>query len=312
MKLTQILRKALSSSAIILKNAAKGWIDHSTQREAAAIAFYAIFSVIPMMMIGARIAGVFIGRDAASSEVVELVDDYVGMRAAELTQTILNQRVLTTDRPWGGIFMAVAIVFWASTQIFMELRYALNRIWGISSESVRQQIFRYIKGHLLGLLMVISIGLILPLFLLLSTFVATLLAFVETSSPMDQSFWMFWNEIVTLVVAFLIFTGLMKFLPSEKIKLTDILPGSIVAALIFTASKSLIGEYLSHSFVATLYSTTSSIVLIFIWIYLATMIILFGVEISRAYAIEYGSLSENSLKNKSSEGLPPKNHDESK
>lgn len=274
----------------VVRGAISGWIQHSTQREAAAIAFYAIFSVIPLMMIGARVASFFIGRDMASSEVIRVVSDYVGDRAALIVENILNQRVLA-NKPRLEIWIALGVIVWSSTQVFAELRYALNRIWEIPTESFRIEIFRYLKGHLLALVIVIAIGLVLPVFLLLSTFVSTALAFIETSSPYHHTFWIFWNEVVTFVVATLIFFLFMRFLPAARMRSSDILPGALSAALIFTASKSLIGQYLSHSFVATLYSTTSSIVFIFIWVYLATMIFLFGAEISRAYALQFGSLA---------------------
>jgi len=267
-------------------------MQHNTQREAAAIAFYAIFSIIPLMLIGARIASVFVGRDLASSEVIRVITDYVGSRAALMVQNILDQRFIVGDKPKLEIWIAVGVIFWSSTQVFAELRYALNRIWEIRTESFRIEFYRYLKGHLLGLFMVIGIGLVLPVFLLLSTFVSTALAFIETTSPYNYPFWMVWNEIITFVVATIIFYLFMRFLPAAKMHPMDLLPGTLTASLIFTASKSLIGQYLSHSFVATLYSTTSSIVFIFIWVYLATMIFLFGAEISRAYAITFGSLSK--------------------
>ncbi len=284
------IRQILTNASHVLRGAVKGWMQHNTQREAAAIAFYAIFSIIPLMMIGARIASFFIGRDMASTEVIRVVSDYVGDRASLIVENILNQRVLS-NKPRLEIWIAIGVIIWSSTQVFAELRYALNRIWEIPSESFRVELLRYLKGHLLALLIVVAIGLVLPVFLLLSTFVSTALAFIETTSPYHTTFWIFWNELVSLLVAGLIFFLFMKFLPASKMKSSDMIPGSITAALIFTASKSIIGQYLSHSFVATLYSTTSSIVFIFIWVYLATMIFLFGAEISRSYALQFGSMS---------------------
>ena len=269
-----------------MHDAADGWLTHRASSTGAALAFYTIFSLAPVLIISIAIAGFFFGRGAARGEIVDQIHDLVGPQGAQLVQSVLQN----ASRPEAGlvatIFSIVTLILGANTAL-AELKAGLDQIWDVPPE--RRTGFWYaVRTRLL------SVGLILVLgfLMLVSLAISAALAALERLSrgEMFINTMLGWvNSLFAFVLVAALFGTIYKVLPSVKLAWRDVTIGSLVTALLFTAGKFAIGVYLGNSGVASTYGAAGSVVLILIWVYYSAQILLYGAEFTRAFAYRYGS-----------------------
>ncbi len=277
-----------------MRDAADGWMTHRASSTGAALAFYTIFSLAPVLIISIAIAGFFFGEAAARGEIVDQIRDLVGSQGAQLVQSVLQN----ASRPDAGliatIFSIVTLILGANTAL-AELKAGLDQIWDVPPE--RRTGFWYaVRTRLL------SVGLILVLgfLMLVSLAISAALAALERLSRGELFIntvlsWV--NSLFGFVLVAALFGTIYKVLPSVKIAWRDVTIGSFVTALLFTAGKFAIGVYLGNSGVASTYGAAGSVVLILIWVYYSAQILLYGAEFTRAFAYRYGSFAAASQAN---------------
>lgn len=277
--------------ARILIRSAQAWLNHRGASKGAAVAFYTMFSMAPVLVLMTAIAGVFFGPKAANGEIVDQLSGLVGEVGAQAIQMVL---VNANNAKTGSIATIVATILLlvGATTVFSELQDSLDEIWQIPKATAAVGIITVIRRRLL------SFGLILVLcfLLLVSLVVNALLALL-------QKYWSdLWSDSLYVLIplaslfSFLvitsIFAAIFKLLPQAPLSWRDVWIGSLGTAGLFTLGKYLIGVYLGNSGVTSSYGAAGSLVALLMWIYYSAQIFFFGAEFTREYALNFGSLRD--------------------
>jgi membrane protein len=272
----------------LMRDAANGWLTHRASSTGAALAFYTIFSLAPVLIISIAIAGFFFGEAAARGEIVDQIGDLVGPQGAQLVQSVLQN----ASRPDAGllatIFSVVTLILGANTAL-AELKAALDQTWDVPPE--RRTGFWYaVRTRLLSVGLILVLGFLMLVSLAISAALAALEKLSRGAMLMDTVLgWA--NSLFAFVLVAALFATIYKVLPSVKLAWRDVTIGSFVTALLFTAGKFAIGVYLGNSGVASTYGAAGSVVLLLIWVYYSAQILLYGAEFTRAFAYRYGSFA---------------------
>lgn len=274
----------------LLKEAAAGWQADNASRLAASLAYYALFSVAPAIMIALAVAGFAFGREAAESRLFSQITQWVGPESAEMIQTLLA----SLDRPGSNLLLAtagLAAVFYGASNLFGQLGDALNTVWNVAPDPERGTM-AFIKNRLSAFAMVLTVGFLLLVSLFVSAAITTVDEFFAHLVP-ELVNWVLLLRIVDLLLSFLLITALVaavyKVLPNVTIAWRDVLVGAAVTAFFFTLSKFLVGLYLGYSGVSSAYGAAGSIILLMLWIYYMAQVFLFGAEFTYVYANTHGS-----------------------
>jgi membrane protein len=271
-----------------MREAADGWLTHRASSTGAALAFYTIFSLAPVLILTIAIAGFFFGEAAARGEIVDQIGDLVGPRGAELVQSVLQNASRRDTGRIATILSIVTLILGANTAL-AELKAGLDQTWDVPPE--RRTGFWYsVRTRLLSVGMILVLGFLM----LVSLAISAALAALERLSRGELFIntvldWL--NSAFGFVLVAALFGTIYKVLPSVKIAWRDVTIGSLVTALLFTAGKFAIGVYLGNSGLASTYGAAGSVVLLLIWVYYSAQILLYGAEFTRAFAYRYGSFA---------------------
>jgi membrane protein len=271
----------------LTKNALTAWVDDFAPSMGAALAYYTIFSLAPMLVIVIAVAGFFFGQAAAQGEIVAQLQGMVGATAASAVESLLK----SASEPGQGIIAATIGIFTlmiGATAVFGELQSALDRIWKIPSTR-KGGIRNLVLKRLLSFGMVLGLGFMLLISLVLS---AALAAFGKWWGNMLGG-WGIVLELLNFAVSFGVVTGLFamiyKFMPSANIPWRDVWVGALVTAVLFTIGKSAIGIYLGTTNMASGFGAAGSLVVLLAWIYYSAQIFLLGAEFTWVFAQYHGS-----------------------
>ena len=272
----------------LLKEAASEFSDDHASRLGAALAYYTVFSLAPLLVIALFVVGLIWGGQAESARasVVQQMQELAGPDGAELIRTMLD-----STRPGAGgtvatVLSVVALVFGA-TGVFAQLQGALNVIW-----DVRRRPGGGLKGfattRLLSFGMVIAVGFLLLVSLVISAMLSALDALLTGVTPVAHFFYQLLNLAVSLGVITLLFALIYRYLPDVEIAWRDVWVGSFVTAVLFTLGKFGIGLYLGNSGTASAYGAAGALVVLLLWVYYSAQILFFGAELTQVYARHYG------------------------
>jgi membrane protein len=270
----------------LMRDAADGWMRHRASRTGAALAFYTVFSLAPVLTLSIAIAGVFFGKAAARGEIVDQIGDLVGPQGAQLVQSVLQN----ANRPGAGfiatIVSIVTLILGTNTAL-AELKSGLDEIWNVPEE--RRTGFWYaVRTRLLSVGLILALGFLLLVSLVISAALAALARLSRGELLMNTVLTCI-NSLFGFVLVAALFATIYKVLPSTKVAWRDVTIGSFVTAVLFTAGKFAIGLYIGNSAVASAYGAAGSVVLVLIWVYYSAQILLYGAEFTRAFAYRYGS-----------------------
>jgi membrane protein len=281
-------RVARVSKAIwmLMRDAADGWLRHRASRTGAALAFYTVFSLAPVLTLSIAIAGFVFGEAAARGEIVAEIGDLVGPQGAQLVQSVLQNASRPGEGSVATIISLVTLILGANTAM-AELKTGLEEIWDVPPER-RTGFWYYVRTRLLSVGLILALGFLLLVSLVISTALDAL-GRLSRGELLINTVLSCINSLVAFVLVAALFATIYKMLPSAKIAWRDVTVGSLVTAVLFTAGKFAIGVYVGNSAVASAYGAASSVVLILIWVYYSAQILLFGAEFTRAFAYRYGS-----------------------
>jgi len=289
-------RHTLARTGRVVSGAVHSWLEHRAASKGAALSFYMLFSLAPILVLVISIAGLFFGAEAARGEIFAQLRDLVGEQGAAAIQQILA----ATHRTGGSglaTVIATGILFVGATSAFAELKSSLDEIWQAPADQAAgwQQLLR-------ARLLSFSLVLVLAFMLLVSLIVNAALAVVDrfwgqiwTESwfaPVAEAM----SEAFSLGVVTLLFAVIFKMLPKARVAWRDVAMGAVVTALLFAVGKRLIGLYLGNSAVATSYGAAGSVVALMLWIYYSAQIFFFGAELTHQYALQFGSLRAAALR----------------
>ena len=277
-----------SSLWILCRTTFEEWNADNAARLAAALAYYTIFSVAPLLVIVVAVAGFFYGREAAQGQLAHEIGRYVtNPDAVDLIQTVIkNARVPQTSAV--ATLVGFTLLLWGAAGVFGELRNALNNIWDVPPRTTFG-IRNFLLDRLLPLVMVVISGFLLVLSLLASSALGAATNLLNVYLPGTAASSSAINFWFLFVVTFLVFALLYKYVPEVPIYWVDVWPGALATALLFSLGRLLIGWYLAHSSVATAYGAAGSIVLVLLYTYYSAQVFYLGAEFTQVYGRTYGT-----------------------
>ena len=279
MKLLTILR--------LFKEAFQQWQKDKVSRLAAALAYYTVFSIAPLLIIAIAIAGAVFGQRAAEGQLISELEGLVGTEASGAIEIALKN----ASQPGTGSFaslISLGVLLIGASGVFAQLQEALNTVWQVQPKAGRG-IWAFIRKRLLSFCMVLSIGFLLLLSLIISTVISTLSKYNIDFLPGSAFLWSNIDFFVSLGLMIFMFTLMYKYVPDVKIAWKDVLVGATMTALLFSFGKFLLERYLSHSSAASAYGAAGSLIVFLAWVYYSAQIVLFGAEFTQVYARKYGS-----------------------
>jgi membrane protein len=277
-----------SSLWVLLKTTFEEWNADNAARLAAALAYYTIFSMAPLLVIVVAVAGFFYGREAAQGQLTHEIERYVSNpEAVDLIQTIIkNARVPETSA--FATLAGFALLLWGAAGVFGELRNALNNIWDVPPRK-DFEVRGFLIDRLLPLLMVIISGALLLASLVASAAVATATNLLDFYWPGTSTTSHVVNFLFLLAVTFVIFALMYKYVPDVPISWVDVWPGALATALLFSVGRLLIGWYLAVSSVASAYGAASSLAILLLYTYYSAQVFYLGAEFTQVYGRTYGT-----------------------
>lgn len=266
----------------VLASASRNWIQSQAFIYAAALAFFTVFSIAPVLIVVVALVGLVLGERAARGELMAQLQQVLGSDAAQVVETaVLNSRIEHSGI-WPTLLGFAAIVAGATT-VFVQMQKSLNRIWGVSSRPSRSGLWRLIKARLLSMTVVLAIGFIMLVSLLLSVALRAVSAYADQWIPLPAEVLVGFEIGLSLAVVTGLFAAIFKILPDVVLRWRDVLAGALVTALLFTVGRSLIAVYLANAATASTYGAAGSLALLLLWVNYSALILLFGAAITRAH-----------------------------
>jgi membrane protein len=270
----------------MVKDTVLAFIDDEALSRGAAIAFYTVTSIAPVLLIVIAIAGLAFGRDAAQNGITEQLSGLMGRQTAEVLQTAVASAASKSSGVVATIIGIITLMVTASG-VFGEMQTALNVIWKAKPEGTT--VSRLIRGRAASLGLVAALGFLLMVSLVVSTLLTAFGNYLNSILPFGQVILTVLNVIVSLVFISFLFAAIYKVLPDRDLEWGDVVVGAIVTAVLFTAGKSLISWYIGSSAVASSFGAAGALIVLLLWVYYSAQIFLLGAEFTKVYANSHGS-----------------------
>jgi membrane protein len=273
----------------MLKAAFQEWNDDKAARLAAALAYYTLFSLAPLLILVIAIAGLFFDSTAVRQQIMGQVEALIGGTSADFVSTILDN----ANRPGNnsGIIaslISVGLLLVGATGVLTQLQLSLNTIWSVEA---RPDIgfLNLLRKRLLSLGMIIVIGFLLLVSLVISSVIAGFSDYLNTLAPSLDTIVQLLNFVVSFGITTLLFAMIFKFLPDVVITWGDVWFGSAATAILFSLGKFLIGLYLGNSSFGSSYGAAGSVIILLVWVFFSAQILFYGAELTQIYSRRFGS-----------------------
>ncbi|BAL24005.1 YihY/virulence factor BrkB family protein [Azoarcus sp. KH32C] len=276
------MRNSLKFWLDVVKATVRLWLDAQVFVHAAALAFFTVFSVAPVVIVAVTIVGLVLGESAAQGQIAEQLKAVIGPEAAAAVQTAVEGSRIQRSGILPSLAGLGALLFGATT-VFAQMQNALNSIWGVAPRPTRNSVFLYVKGRMLSLAVVLAIGFVLLVSLLLSVAVQALVVFARDWIPVPPFLLVGLDWAVSLFVVTLLFGTIFRVLPDVLLGWRDVRVGAFVTALLFAFGRLLIARYLSTTATASAYGAAGSLVLLLMWVNYSSLILLLGAAFTRAH-----------------------------
>ena len=279
---------ALGAMWQFLKKTVNQWIEDEPFSLAAALSYYTLFSLAPLLIIAISIAGLVFGQEAAQNQVVETIQGLVGQESAQAIQGMIQN---ASEKPKAGLVSAligIAALLFGAGGVVGQLQSSLNKIWGVEANP-GQGVWGFIRQRFVSFAMVLAIGFLLLVSLLVSAGLSAMTRVIgDTLGGLAVV-----SYVIDLAVSFIFVTFLFaliyKFLPDARIRWKDVWIGAAITAALFTIGKTFIGLYLGSSGVTSIYGAAGSLITVLLWVYYSSLIFFLGAEFTQVYASEYGT-----------------------
>ena len=277
----------LGALAVVLRRAIAGWWNDNVPHLGAALSYYTLFSLAPILIVAMSIAGLAFGSEAVRGEIVGQIDGLVGHDGAVAVQAMLEG----ASKPSSSIpatIIGVITFFLGATGAFLELQTALNAIWRVKPKASANFLRALVIDRLISFGLVVAVGFLLLTSLLVSAGLAALDKYMGQAFPGVAIVWQALNVLVSLGVISVMFAMIYKLLPDVDLAWSDVWVGGLVTAGLFTLGKFLIGLYLGTSSLASSYGAAGSVIVLLVWVYYSAQVVLLGAEFTREYVKEFG------------------------
>jgi membrane protein len=272
----------------LLKTTLEEWNTDNAAHLAAALAYYTIFSLAPLLVISIAIASTFLGRETVQGQLITQVDAFLNNENAS---TLIQTMITNANQPGANLLatiVGIVILVYGATNVFYELKQALNLIWDVPAKAPRG-LWQMVLNRLVTLAMVLLSGFLLVASLIISTLVAAAKNWLNMGSPGLGTLSEAVNFAFFFLITVLIFALIYKFVPDVHIAWRDVWIGALATALLFSVGRLLISWYLSYSTVASTYGAAGSLAILLIWIYYSAQTFFLGAEFTQVYGRTYGS-----------------------
>jgi membrane protein len=272
----------------LVRDSVLQFIDDRGMKLSAALAYYTIFSIPPLLIIIISITGYFYGQDAIEGQIYAQIKGIVGNDAAVQIQEAIRKTAIDYNSWWATLLSIGALLFGA-TGTFVEIQDSINVIWGLKAKP-RKGLIKMIINRLISFSMIISIGFLMLVSLILNAILDIFNMHLQRLFP-DVAFYAFYvfNILFLLLVITALFATIFKVLPDAKIKWKNVISGAFFTAILFLLGKVAIGFYLGNSDISTAYGTAGSVIVILVWVYYSSIILFLGAEFTQNYAQHFGT-----------------------
>lgn len=271
----------------ILRTAAVEWDRDDVPRHGAALAYYTLFAMAPLLIIVIAIGSMVFGTEAARGEVFRQISGLIGPDSAKVIQDLLAHSQQPSRSVPATVVGTIAF-FLGATGAFGSLQGALNGIWGVKPRP-RGAIWSWLRQRLLSFGLVLAVGFLLLVSLTISTLLGALSQYLHTRFPGGEALWQGINFLLDFLFATVLFAVIYRVLPDVRLKWADVWVGAIVTSIFFSLGKFLIGLYLGHASVASTFGAAGSLAVILIWVYYSAQVVLFGAEVTQAWVKRVGA-----------------------
>jgi membrane protein len=281
----RLLERFISHSqqlSTLLEEMYAEWSKDNASQLGAALAFYTIFSLAPILIIIVAVVGVILGKESVQTYILAELGKVIGQDNGAFVMNVIQSRYQAGSGLEATI-IAIVLILVGSTTVCMTLKSALNTMWGVNGKP--SGFLNYIKERIMSSLIILVIGAFLFLSMIVSSVISTISNFIDIPLFLFSTI----DNIVSIILLTLLFSMLYKMLPDVKISWGDVWVGGAVTAAFFTLGKFLLGLYLSHSSVSSAYGAAGSLVVLLLWVYYSAQVIFLGAEFTQVYARKYGS-----------------------
>jgi membrane protein len=275
----------------IFKQTITEFIQDKVPRLGAALAYYTIFSLAPLLLIVIAIAGLAFGHDAAQGKIFEQLRGALGPTTAAAMQEMVKNAAKPKSGMAATIIGIITLILGASG-VFGQLKDALNTIWDVKPKEGRG-IMGLIKDRFLSFAMVFGLGFLLLVSLVIDTAIAAMGKYAGNHLPGGEALWHIVELTFTFCVITVLMAGIFRLLPDLKIEWRDVWLGAGLTSLLFVLGKFALGIYFAKSAVGSSFGAAGSLVIVLLWVYYSAQILLFGAEFTQVYARSHGSRKED-------------------
>ena len=291
----QIPANKLKAGWELLKLTFAEWMNDNTFEWSAALAFYTIFSIAPVLLIAVGVASFFLAPGTATDQIVGEMEEMIGAQGANAVRQVIESSRGLGKGLW-AVSLGIATLITGATAVFGELQSALNQIWDVKAKPDRGLIMSFIVDRLRSFSIAVGVGFLLLVSLVVSALISGLQNYMNNWIPGIPWVWQTANVASSFVVIAVLFAMIYKFLPDVVISWKNVWIGAAVTALLFSAGKYLIGIYLGRTATSSAFGAAGSLVVLLFWVYYSALISFLGAEFTQVYARRYGP------------GIRPKTH----
>lgn len=272
----------------IIKAAFSGFSNDKVTKLSGSLAYATIFSMAPLLMVIISLCSIFLGREAVEGKIYQQLTGFVGSATAIQLQEMIRSASLAGKGTLSAVIGGVTLLI-GSTAVFAEIQDSINTIWGLKPKPKKGWL-KLLKNRFLSFSIIASLGFLLLVSLAITTLIDGLGEKLMAHFP-DVTVVVFYiiNIVFTLVIITIIFAVIFRVLPDAKIKWRDVFTGSLITAILFMLGKFGISLYISKSNIGSSYGAAGSMVILLLWVYYSSLILYFGAELTKAYAVKYGS-----------------------
>jgi membrane protein len=272
-----------------LRDAGIGFIEDNAFKLSASLSYYTVFALAPLIIIIISLIGIFFGREAAQGRIYKELSVLLGSEAALQVQDIILNIQQTHNSTAGAVIGAV-ILFIGASGVFTEMQDSINYIWSVKAKPKKSWL-KFVINRLLSFSLIIGFGFLLLVSLLINALLTLISDRIVTRFLPNYTVAFFYviNTIIIIIVITALFTVIFKVLPDAIISWKDAMMGALFTAVLFLAGKFLIGYYIGRSNLGVTYGTAASVIIILTWVYYSALILYFGAEFTKMYALQTGS-----------------------
>lgn len=273
----------------VIKEAFQEWNKDNASRLAAALAYYTIFSIAPLLILVIAIAGLFFDSNAVRDQMTGQIESLLGSNGAEFITTVLDN----ANRPGesSGVLasaISIGLLLFGATGVLAQLQTSLNIVWNVKTRP-DMGVMGFLHKRLLSFGMILGIGFLLLVSLVASSVVAGFANYFQNLFPGLDSLVQLVNFLISFGMVTLLFAMIFRFMPDVKIAWGDVWFGAAVTAILFAIGKFAIGLYLGNSSIGSTYGAAGSVIVLLVWVFYSAQILFFGAELTQVYARRFGS-----------------------